>query len=258
MVSETRPNGDQVNTEVLMAGVLWYVVFLLSTTCHETAHAWAAKMGGDLTAFHGGQVSLDPDPHIRREPFGMVIFPWLTYITGGWMMGWASAPFDPLWSQRYPRRAAWMSLAGPGANFSLAIFAGILIHIGMWTGYFRYPESVGFTHVVEPVAAGIASGAATFVSILFSLNLLLGTFNLIPVPPLDGYGVLGLLVSGRCGAPHSEFRPLAGRVQHHRPAAGVAGVRSPLPAHFLVRHARALSRHGIRQLMPSAPLAPCR
>ena len=195
MVSETRRNGDQVNTEFLIAGVLWYVVFLLSTTCHETAHAWAAKLGGDLTAFHGGQVSLDPIPHIRREPFGMVIFPWLTYVTGGWMMGWASAPFDPLWSQRYPRRAAWMSLAGPGANFTLAIFAGILIHIGMWTGYFRYPESVGFTHVVEPAAAGIASGAATFVSILFSLNLLLGTFNLIPVPPLDGYGVLGLLVS---------------------------------------------------------------
>ena len=83
---------------------------------------------------------------------------------------------------------------GSGANFSLAIFAGILIHIGMWTGYFRYPESVGFTTWWNR-SVGIASGAATFVSILFSLNLLLGTFNLIPVPPLDGYGVLGLLVS---------------------------------------------------------------
>src|SRR5258708_12319878 len=88
-----------------------------------------------------------------------------------------------------------MSLAGPGANFTLAILAGILIHIGMWTGNFRYPESVGFMHGVEPAAAGIASGAATFVSLLFSLNLLLGTFNLIPVPPLDAYGVLALLVS---------------------------------------------------------------
>src|SRR5260370_10092111 len=135
----------------------------------------------------------------------MVIFPLLTYATGGWMMGWASAPFDPLWSQRYPRRAAWMSLAGPGANFTLAIFAGILIHIGMWTGNFRYPESVGFMHVVEPAAAGIASGAATFVSLLFSLNLLLGTFNLIPVPPLDGYGVLGLLVSEDMARPIPHF-----------------------------------------------------
>jgi Zn-dependent protease len=193
-----------VNTEFLIAGVVWYVVFLLSTTCHEASHAWAAQFGGDLTAFHGGQVSLDPIPHIRREPFGMVIFPLLTYATGGWMMGWASAPYDPLWSERFPRRAAWMSLAGPGANFSLVVLAAIVIHIGIWTGFFRSPESVGFMHVVEPAAAGVASGAATFVSLLFSLNLLLGTFNLIPVPPLDGFGVLGLLVS----------EDLARRIQH--------------------------------------------
>ena len=193
-----------MNTEFLIAGVVWYVVFLLSTTCHEASHAWAAQFGGDLTAFHGGQVSLDPIPHIRREPFGMVIFPLLTYATGGWMMGWASAPYDPLWSERFPRRAAWMSLAGPGANFSLVVLAAIVIHIGIWTGFFRSPESVGFMHVVEPAAAGVASGAATFVSLLFSLNLLLGTFNLIPVPPLDGFGVLGLLVS----------EDLARRIQH--------------------------------------------
>ena len=184
-----------MNTEFLIAGLVWYVVFLLSTTCHEASHAWAARLGGDLTAFHGGQVSLDPIPHIRREPFGMVIFPLLTYATGGWMMGWASAPYDPLWSERYPRRAAWMSLAGPGANFSLVILAAIVIHIGIWTGFFRSPESVGFMHVVEPATAGIAAGAAMFVSLMFSLNLLLGTFNLMPVPPLDGFGALGVLVS---------------------------------------------------------------
>ena len=193
-----------MNTEFLIAGVVWYVVFLLSTTCHEAAHAWAAKLGGDLTAFHGGQVSLDPIPHIRREPFGMVIFPLLTYATGGWMMGWASAPYDPSWSERYPRRAAWMSLAGPGANFTLAILAGILIHIGIWTGNFQHPDSANFMHVVEPARVGIAAGAATFVSLLFSLNLLLGTLNLIPVPPLDGFGALGLLVS----------EDLARRIQH--------------------------------------------
>ena len=184
-----------MNSEFLIAGLVWYVVFLLSTTCHEAAHAWAAKLGGDLTAFHGGQVSLDPIPHIRREPFGMVIFPLLTYATGGWMMGWASAPYAPRWSEDFPRRAAWMSLAGPGANFTLAILAGILIHIGIWTGTFGYPESASFMHVVEPATAGIAAGAAMFVSLMFSLNLLLGTFNLMPVPPLDGFGALGVLVS---------------------------------------------------------------
>ena len=200
-----------MNTEFLIAGVVWYVVFLLSTTCHEAAHAWAAQLGGDLTAFHGGQVSLDPIPHIRREPFGMVLFPLLTYATGGWMMGWASAPFDPLWSERYPRRAAWMSLAGPGANFTLAILAGILIHAGIWTGNFRYPDSANFMHVVEPAAAGVASGAATFVSLMFSLNLLLGVFNLIPVPPLDGFGALGVLVPEDLGRRIQHFgRSLGG------------------------------------------------
>lgn len=183
-----------MNSEFLIAGLVWYVVFLLSTTCHEAAHAWAAKLGGDLTAFHGGQVSLDPIPHIRREPFGMVLFPLITYATGGWMMGWASAPYDPSWSDRFPRRAAWMSLAGPAANFTLTILAGILIHIGIWTGNFSLPQSANFMHIVEPATTGIAAGAATFVSLLFSLNLLLGTFNLIPAPPLDGFGAIGLLV----------------------------------------------------------------
>ena len=183
-----------MNSDFLIAGLVWYVVFLLSTTCHEAAHAWAAKLGGDLTAFHGGQVSLDPIPHIRREPFGMVIFPILSYVMGGWMMGWASAPYDPTWSERYPRRAAWMSLAGPGANFTLAVVAAIAIHIGLAVGAFQYPGSIGFTHVIEAAAPGVATGAAMFVSLLFSLNLLLGTFNLLPVPPLDGFGVVGVFL----------------------------------------------------------------
>lgn len=85
-----------MSADFLINGLVWYIVFLLSTTCHEAAHAWAAKLGGDLTAFHGGQVSLDPVPHIRREPFGMVVFPILSYVMGGWMMGWASAPYDPI------------------------------------------------------------------------------------------------------------------------------------------------------------------
>src|SRR5580704_4114037 len=111
--------------ETLTLGLVWYVAFLFSTVCHEAAHALAAKLGGDLTAAEGGQVSLDPIPHIRREPFGMVVFPILSYAVGGWMMGWASAPFNPQWALQHPRRSAWMSLAGPGANFSLTILSAL-------------------------------------------------------------------------------------------------------------------------------------
>jgi Zn-dependent protease len=200
-----------MNTEFLVLGLCWYVVFLLSTTCHEAGHAFAAKLGGDLTAFHGGQVSLDPIPHVRREPFGMVVFPILTYVTGGWMMGWASAPYDPLWAQRYPRRAAWMSLAGPGSNFALSILAAALIHVGIWTGIFVHPDSADFTHIVVAATPGVAEGLATILSLLFSLNVLLGAFNLLPVPPLDGFGAIGLLTGEGAAGRFQELGQQMGR-----------------------------------------------
>jgi Zn-dependent protease len=194
-----------MDADVLVLGFTWYVVFLLSTTCHEAAHALAAKLGGDLTAFHGGQVSLDPLPHIRREPFGMVLFPILSFIVGGWMMGWASAPYDPLWAQRHPRRAAWMSVAGPAANFTLTIVAGLLIHAGILAGLFAHPDSAGFTQVVQATGTGAAHGLATFLSVMFSLNLLLGFFNLLPIPPLDGFGAAGLLLTEKSAARFQAF-----------------------------------------------------
>ncbi|HXN23010.1 MAG TPA: site-2 protease family protein [Candidatus Dormibacteraeota bacterium] len=174
---------------VIALGFIWYIVFLLSTTCHEASHALAAKWGGDLTAFHGGQVTLNPVPHIQRSPFGMIGMPLLSFILtkGSWMMGWASAPFDPYWQRRHYRRAAWMAFAGPAANFTLMLFAALAIRVGMAMGQFQVPGTVSFDHVTQATVPGSsAEFAATFLSILFVLNLLLGTFNLLPVPPLDG------------------------------------------------------------------------
>jgi Zn-dependent protease len=184
-----------MDPQLLYLGVIWYIVFLFSTTCHEGAHALAAKLGGDTTAFHGGQVTLNPIPHIRREPVGMVIVPILSYLYAHWMMGWASAPYDPSWQQRYPRRAAWMALAGPAANFSLVLSSAILIRVGIAMHYFRMPESAVFTRITEAAAPGGAELAATFLSVMFVLNLVLGTFNLLPVPPLDGHTGITLLMS---------------------------------------------------------------
>ena len=132
----------------LASAFIYYIVFLFSTTLHEAAHAWAAKLGGDLTAYHGGQVTLDPRPHIRREPFGMVILPLLSVVTSGWPLGFASAPFDPQWALRYPRRAGWMALAGPGANLLLMLIAGLALRIGLTIGLFTAPASIGFDHLV--------------------------------------------------------------------------------------------------------------
>src|SRR6267378_8641055 len=98
-----------MNPDYLVFGFLEYVVFLFSTTCHEAAHSLVAKWGGDLTAAEGDQVTLNPIPHIRRSPVGMVVIPILSFLLGGWMIGWASAPFDPNWQRQYPRRSAWMA-----------------------------------------------------------------------------------------------------------------------------------------------------
>jgi Zn-dependent protease len=185
-----------MDSQFVVLGFIWYVIFLFSTTCHEGAHALVAKLGGDPTAFHGGQVSLNPLPHIQRSTFGLVVVPILTYILPPhWMIGWASAPYDPAWQQRYPRRAAWMALAGPAANFTLMILAGVAIRVGMLSGIFRMPDSAGFTRITEPAVPGVAGLAANALSILFVLNLLLGTFNLLPVPPLDGHNGVTLLMS---------------------------------------------------------------
>jgi Zn-dependent protease len=161
--------------EFLLYGFIWYVAFLFSTTCHEAAHALAAKLGGDETASESGQVSLNPIPHIRREPFGMVLIPLLSYFINHSMIGWASAPFDPAWERRFPRRAGWMALAGPAANFSLMLLAVIGLRIGSYAGWFA----------ADPVTGRPGIAFVTLV-VFFSLNLLLGTFNLLPVPPLDG------------------------------------------------------------------------
>jgi len=184
-----------LDPEIMALAPIWYVVFLLSLTCHEAAHALAADWGGDPTAALGGQVTLNPLPHVRREPFGTILVPILSLVLGGWMIGWASAPFDPYWQQRYPRRAAWMALAGPAANLVLVIIAALAIHIGMALGYFSPPMSAGFTHIVDAEPGGVAEALAPFLSLLFSQNLLLMSFNLIPVAPLDGATVIGLFVS---------------------------------------------------------------
>jgi len=185
LVFAGKMSAPEITPDMLRLGLVWYVAFLFSTVCHEGAHALVAKLGGDLTAFHGGQVSLNPIPHIRRAPFGLVVVPIISYALGGWMIGWASAPYDPYWQQKYPRRAAWMALAGPAANLILMLVAAIGIRAGVAGGWLHPPHSIGIGSVVA-LADGTTNLGTTFLSILFALNLLLATFNLMPVPPLDG------------------------------------------------------------------------
>lgn len=174
--------------------LLWMIVFLFSLTIHEAAHAWAAHRLGDDTAYKGGQVTLNPLPHIRREPLGMLILPIVFYLSKGWMVGWASAPYDPRWALEHPRRSALMALAGPLSNLLLVIISGILIRIGLSTGLFAVTDGESIQSIVGGVSSGLPALLAALCGITFFLNTVLFGFNLLPLPPLDGSGIIQLFM----------------------------------------------------------------
>jgi Zn-dependent protease len=156
--------------------ILMFGTLIISLTVHEAAHAFLAWRGGDPTAYHRGQVSLNPIPHIMREPFGMVILPALMLFAfkSNFLLGYASTPIDPEWAWRHPRRAALMSAGGPLANLLLATIGFIVLSM---TGEAGVPA-----HDREPVAK--------MAEAFLRLNLVLFLFNLFPLPPLDGAGVV--------------------------------------------------------------------
>jgi Zn-dependent protease len=177
---------------------VWLVVFLISVSAHEAAHAWVAYLGGDETAYLGGQVTLNPIPHMKREPFGMVVIPVLTVLTRGFPLGWASTPFDPRWEARYPRRAAWMAAAGPAANLAIAAASLLFLRAGLRFGFFFQPEIQRYTHLVAGNVDWI-DGMGRFTSMMLVLNTILCLLNLIPFPPLDGASAITLLLPERAG-----------------------------------------------------------
>jgi Zn-dependent protease len=222
---------------------LWYVVFLLSVTAHEAGHAFVAQIGGDETAYLAGQVSLNPMPHIRREPFGTVIVPLLTFLMNGWMMGWASAPYDPSWEDRHPQRAALMALAGPGANLVLASIAFVLLRVGLTAGWWVPAFEGGVAQLVTPLAAdaGGIEALGRLLSILLGLNVLLLVFNLIPVPPLDGASVL------------AGFVPAVRPLRDHIRSSGIGALAGIVVAWLLIRPIFPWVYYPILRLLFSSP-----
>jgi Zn-dependent protease len=197
--------------EMLPGLLIWYLVFLFSTTFHEFSHAFLAYKGGDLTAYETGHVTLDPTPHIRRSPIGMVLVPLISYVQLGWMVGFASVPFNAEWGRLHPRRQAWMSLAGPLANLLLALIALGLMRVLLAAHVFQYAASGASTQYVEALSGGAHSplnALGMALSVMLQLNVVLFLFNLIPVPPLDGAGVLSGFFPGSFGSLYERMRQI--------------------------------------------------
>jgi Zn-dependent protease len=197
-------------------GFLWYIAFILSTTLHEASHAFAALKLGDRTAYEGGHVTLDPTVHMKREPLGTIIVPIVSFLAGGWMIGWASVPYDSQWAYDNPRSSAKMSAAGPAANLFIVLILALFIRIGIFVGFLIPPELVDYTHIIDGTGNGFSSYLASLINIFFSLNLILFIFNLLPIPPLDGSGIVPLFLDDNMSRKYIEAL--------HNPAFSLIGI----------------------------------
>jgi Zn-dependent protease len=166
------------------------VALIFSLSVHESAHAWTSNYFGDDLARLQGRISLNPMVHV--DPIGTLLFPAMSFFTGAPLIGWAKpTPVNPFRWRNKRVANFWVSIAGVICNFIIAIVAGIII---------RVCYSVGFIEIGNGalVPAGtnsiIALGAVDLLWVFFRLNVTLGVFNLIPIPPLDGSKVLQSLL----------------------------------------------------------------
>jgi Zn-dependent protease len=162
------------------------VALIFSLSVHESAHAWTSNYFGDDLARLQGRISLNPLAHV--DPIGTLLFPAIAFFTHAPIIGWAKpTPVNPFRWRNKRVANFWVSIAGVICNFIIAIVAGIII---------RALYSFGFIEVSYGglVPAGtnsmIALGAVDLLWGFFTLNVALGVFNLIPIPPLDGSKVL--------------------------------------------------------------------
>ncbi len=162
--------------------ILTLLAAVLAITLHEAAHGYAALALGDDTAKRAGRLSLNPLVHVDRVgtillPGILLIGQLLTLHRVAFMFGWAKPVPVGAWRFANPRRGMmWVAMAGPAMNFLLAWIGGLAFHL------------------LAAMPAGLHVYGVDFLSAFIITNLVLGLFNLIPIPPLDGGRIaVGLL-----------------------------------------------------------------
>lgn len=174
------------------------VVFIFSVIVHENAHGLAAERFGDTTARDMGRITLNPIPHI--DPLGTIIMPALMLITGVPLIGWAKpVPVNPANFRNPIVHDAYVAAVGPLSNFSLAA-GGTVLYIIVELVFKHVPgllESSGNAHDFFQLLCGN----------LIWINCILGVFNLIPIPPLDGHWILFMYLPSRWAEVLAAIRP---------------------------------------------------
>ena len=169
-----------MTAEVLAAKI---ILFIFSVIIHEVMHGLVALKFGDRTALNAGRLTLNPLPHI--DPIGTILMPILLVLAHGPIIGAAKpVPVNPLNFSNIRQGELMVSAAGILANFTLAILGAILFHL-----------------------FGSLDFLAEVLAFLVTINLALGIFNLIPIPPLDGSKIVMSQLSYQAAQQYSRLEP---------------------------------------------------
>jgi Zn-dependent protease len=170
-----------------------FVVLLFSAVLHEVAHGYEAERLGDDTARRAGRLTLNPLRHL--DPFMSFFMPLVLFLTTGFFFAGAKpVPYNPN-NLKNPRTGAVkVALAGPITNLLIAFVFGVLSFILPVASAVKAALFDSIANGSAPVFAGPFDGAYFFFLIIIYINVLLGIFNLVPIPPLDGSKLLFLIL----------------------------------------------------------------
>jgi Zn-dependent protease len=179
-----------INLATLISRV---IILVIAFTIHEFAHAWTADNFGDSTPRINGRLTLNPLAHL--DPIGSLML-----LFAGF--GWAKpVPVNPYTLRQRSRSAMmWVSLAGPLSNFVLAVIAALPFQLGWFTLNDLYTSYNTARSAIFPSAVG-------FTFDFITINLVLGLFNLIPLPPLDGDKVAAFFLPDDWNRSLDRIRP---------------------------------------------------